>query len=94
MSDNISTLRIIYEKNKGLELQTICLWACYVCCALSGIVPQMMLSLIIVCDRNMLPWRFNFGVADNDILLLDFWHYIWNFCISDFYNSLPSSSLL
>lgn len=48
MSDNISTLRINYEKNKGLELQTICLWACYVCCALSGIVPQMMLSLIIV----------------------------------------------
>lgn len=48
MSDNISTLRINYEKTKGLDLQTICLWACYVCCALSGIVPQMMLSLIIV----------------------------------------------
>ena len=48
MSDNISTLGINYEKNKGLDLQTVCLWACYVCCALSGIVPQMMLSLIIV----------------------------------------------
>lgn len=48
MSDNISTLRINYKKNKSLELQTICLWACYICCALSGVVPQMILSLIFV----------------------------------------------
>lgn len=48
MGDNISTFRINYEKNKGLELQTICLWVCYACCALSGIVPQMILSLIVV----------------------------------------------
>lgn len=48
MSDNVNTLIINYEKNKGLELQTICLWVCYACCALSGIAPQMILSLIVV----------------------------------------------
>ena len=57
MSDNISKLRINYEKNKGLELQTICLWACYVCCALSGIVPQMILSLIVVACVTVICCR-------------------------------------
>ena len=47
MSDNISTLEINCEKNR-VDLQTICLWVCYACCVLSGIVPQMILSLIVV----------------------------------------------
>lgn len=48
MSDNIGVVEKKYYRDKGLDLQTLCLWICYACCALSGLVPQIILSLIVV----------------------------------------------
>ena len=48
MSDNIGIVEVHHDRDKGLHLKTICLWVCYACCALSGLVPQMILALIVV----------------------------------------------
>lgn len=59
MSRNIGTIQIKYEKNRGYDLQTICLWVCYICCVLSGIVPQKILSLIIIACVIIICCRGN-----------------------------------
>lgn len=35
-------------RKKMVMIQTICIWICYACCAMSGLVPQMTLSLITI----------------------------------------------
>lgn len=35
-------------RKKMVKIQTICIWICYACCAMSGLVPQMTLSLITI----------------------------------------------
>lgn len=57
MSNNIRTVEVQYNRNKGINLHTICLWVCYVCCALSGLVPQMILSLIVVACITIICFK-------------------------------------
>lgn len=46
-----NSIRMIENENNRtgrMNVQTICLWICYACCALSGLVPQMIIALVVV----------------------------------------------
>lgn len=63
MIDNIKIVNMQYGINKKVDLQTICLLICYICCALSGIFPQMILSAIIVVCVVIICCRGNLIVV-------------------------------
>lgn len=58
MRDYFNPISAQHSKFKGMSINSICLWVCYACCALSGFVPQLILSLIVVvcvaviCSRD------------------------------------------